>query len=289
MSLGPNDAYYRTLLNSLSDKLAPKGVDLPALLATQVLVGGPTNTLTLSLLNGLQVDPTGTEGGVSIRSTGTVQAGVLLDIYSHLRLSGAACVTNEASSADGDRRFTPNEDAGYTVRTSDLLPSVPAVGPLAAIVGGPIFSIEGDFVGATAPLINTASAVIGVDTAAGEPNGYPVWVEPFLSSPTHVASPKRMDYLGTATWSASEGPIAGIGCLSVNFMLGTGVAIFDNPVRVGFDELVDAATKPNPTVRAVITAVDAAANGAINDVTANPTVAGVLEQVVGALPLSSLP
>ncbi|PWN02203.1 hypothetical protein DJ010_13850 [Nocardioides silvaticus] len=289
MSLGPNDAYYKNLLNKLSGKLAPKGVDLPELLATQVLVGGPTNTLTLSLLNGLQVDPTGTKGGVSIRSAGTVQAGVLLDIYSHLRLSGPACVTNTASSANGDRRFTPNEDAGYTVRTSDLLPSVPAVGPLAAIVGGPVLSIEGDFVGATAPLVNTASAVIGVDTAADEPNGYPVWVEPFLSSPTHVASPKKMDFLGTATWSASETPVVGIGCLSVNFMVGTGVAIYNNPVRIGFDELVKAATKPNPTVRAVMSAVDAAANGAINDVTANPTVAGVLEQVVGALPLSSLP
>lgn len=290
MSLGPNDAYYHNLLTSLNAKLAPKGVDLAALLATQVLVGGPTNTLTLSLLNGLQVDPTGTGGGVSIRSAGTVQAGVLLDIYAHLRTSGAGCVTNTASSANGDRRFTPNEDAGYNVRTSDLLPSVPAVGPLAAIVGGPIFSIEGDFVGATTPLINTASAVIGVDTASGEPNGYPVWVEPFLSSPTHVASPKRMDFLGTATWSASETPvIPGLGCLSVNFMLGTGVAIFDNPVRVGFDELVNVATKPNPTVRAVITAVDAATNQALADVTANPTVAALLEQVVGSLPLSSLP
>ena len=158
--------------------------------------------------------------------------------------------TNTGSSADGTRRYTPNEDAGYTVRTSDLLPSVPAVGPLGAIVGGPVFSIEGDFVGATAPLVNTASAVIGVDTAADEPHGYPIWIEPFVSSPTHVASPKRMDYLGTATWSASETPvIPGLGCISVNFMLGTGVAIFDNPVRVGFDELVDVATRPNPAVR----------------------------------------
>ncbi len=114
-------------------------------------------------------------------------------------------------------------------------------------------------------------------------------MEPFISSPTHVANPRRMDYLGTATWSASEGPIAGLGCLSVNFMLGTGVAIFDNPVRVGFDELVDAATKPNPAARSVITAVDTAANQAINDVTSNPAVADLLGQVVGSLPLSTLP
>lgn len=290
MSLGPNDAYYHDLLNSLSTQLAAKNVDLPSLLATEVVVGSNSNVTTLSLLNGLQIDPTGTGGGVSLRSTGTVQAGVLLDIYSHLRLTGDACVTNAASSANGDRRYTPNEDAGYTVRTSDLLPSVPAAGPLAAIVGGPVYSIEGDFVGATAPLINTASAVIGVDTAADEPHGYPVWVEPFVSSPTHVANPKRMDFLGTATWSASEKPVLpGVGCLTVDFMLGTGAAIFDNPVRVGFDELVDAATQPNPTVRSVITAVDAATNQAINDVTTNPVVADLLAQVVGSLPLSTLP
>jgi hypothetical protein len=289
MSLGPNDAYYHDALNALSTKLAAQHVDLPALLATSVVLGGNKNTTTLSLLNGLQIDPTGTEGGVHLRSTGTVQAGVLLDIYANLRLSGGACVANAASSANGDRRYTPNEDSGYNVRTSDLLPSVPAVGPLAAITGGPVFSIEGDFVGANAPLVNTASAVIGVDTADNEPHGYPVWVEPFVSSPTHVANPKRMDFLGTATWSASESPIGTTGCTSVDFMVGTGVAIFDNPVRIGFDELVDAATQPNPTVRSVITAVDSAANGAINDVTANPVVAHLLEQVVGSLPLSTRP
>ena len=290
MSLGPNDAIYHGLLANLAAKLAPHDVDLAALLATQVVLDGSPNATTISLLNGLQIDPSGPGGGVSLRNTGTVQAGVLLDIYAHLRTAGPGCVTNTGSSAEGTRRYTPNEDAGYTVRTSDLLPSVPAVGPLAALVGGPIWSIEGDFVGATAPLVNTASAVIGVDTAADEPHGYPVWIEPFVSTPTHVASPKRMDYLGTATWSASETPvIPGLGCISVNFMLGTGVAIFDNPVRIGFDELVDVATRPNPAVRSVITAVDAAANQALADVTANPTVAALLEQVVGSLPLSSLP
>ncbi|MEZ0578261.1 hypothetical protein [Nocardioides sp. MH1] len=289
MSLGPNDAYYHDALATLSTKLAAKNIDLPALLATQVVLAGNKNTTTLSLLNGLQIDPTGTEGGVHLRSTGTVQAGVLLDIYANLRLTGGACVASSASSANGDRRYTPTEDSGYNVRTSDLLPSVPAAGPLGAIVGGPVFSIEGDFVSANAPLLNTASAVIGVDTADNEPHGYPVWVEPFVSSPTHVANPKRMDFLGTATWSASESPIGTTGCSTVDFMLGTGVAIFDNPVRVGFDELVDAATQPNPTVRSVITAVDSATNGAINDVTTNPVVADLLAQVVGALPLSTLP
>ena len=290
MSLGPNDAYYHSILDKLSTSLAAKNIDLPSILATQVELSGNGSTTSLSLLNGLQVDPTGRSGGVQIRTQGTVQAGVLLDIYSHLRLSGPACVTNVGSSANGDRRYTPNEDAGYTVTTSDFVPSVPAAGPLAALVGGPVFNITGDFVGATSPLIDTASAVIGLDTAADEPNGYPVWVEPFVSSPTHVANPKRMDYLGTATWSASEKPvIAGVGCLSVDFMLGTGVAIFDNPLGVGFDDLMDPISHPNAQVRTVMSAVDSAAGTAIDDASANPVVADVLSQVVGSLPLSALP
>jgi hypothetical protein len=290
MSLGPNDAYYHSILGKLSTSLAAKNIDLPSILATQVELSGGGNTTSLSLLNGLQVDPTGRSGGVQIRSTGTVQAGVLLDIYSHLRLSGPACVTNVGSSANGDRRYVANEDAGYKVTTSDLLPSVPAAGPLAALTGGPIFNITGDFVGSTTPLINTASAAIGVDTAADEPNGYPVWVEPFLSSPTHVAKPKRMDYLGTATWSASETPVApGLGCISVDFLLGTGVAIFDNPLGVGFDDLMDPVSHPNAQFRTVMSAVDDAAGTAIDDASANPVVADVLAQVVGALPLSALP
>jgi hypothetical protein len=283
------DPYYDNLLGSLSEQFASQGNDLPAILGTTIELRSGTETTSLSLLNGLQIDPSSTAGGISIRTAGTVQAGVLLDIYSHARTSGGACVTNTASSANGDRSYTPNEDAGYTVRTSDLLPSVPRVGPLGAIVGGPVYSIFGDFKGATAPLVNTASAVIGVDTAADEPNGYPVWIEPFLSSPNHVAAPKTMDYLGTATWSASESPLLGTGCLVVDFMVGTGAAIFDNPLAYGFEDLIDPISAPNAAVRSVMDAVDEAVVTVLDTVTANPVVSSVLTDVIGQLPLSDLP
>ncbi len=282
------DPYYDDLLAMLTEQWASQGNDLPALLGTTIEVRNGTSTTSLSLLNGLQIDPSSTEGGISLRTTGTVQAGVLLDIYSHLRTSGGACVPNAGSSAAGTRAYTPNEDAGYTVRTSDGFPQVPRVGPLGAIVGGPVYSIFGDFKGATTPLVNTASAVIGVDTAADEPNGYPIWIEPFLSSPNHVANAKTMDYLGTATWSASESPI-GAGCLVVDFMLGTGVAIFDNPLAYGFEDLVDSISTPNPTIRYVMDTVDQAVVSVIDQVTANPVVSSVLTDIIGSLPLSDLP
>jgi hypothetical protein len=282
------DPYYDALLASLTEQWALQGHDLPALLSTGIKVRTGTQELSLNLLNGLQIDPSTAAGGISLSSTGTVQAGVLLDVYSHLRTSGGACVANSGSSADGTRRYTPNEDAGYTVRTTDGLPQVPRVGPLGAIVGGPVYSIFGDFKGATTPLVNTASAVIGVDTAADEPNGYPVWIEPFLSSPNHVANAKTMDYLGTATWSASESPL-GAGCLVVDFMLGTGVAIFDNPLAYGLNDLIEPISVPTPAVRYVMDTVDQAVVAVTDLVTANPVVSSVLTDIIGSLPLSDLP
>lgn len=289
-SLGTTiDPYYDNLLASLSEQWASQGNDFMALLNTGIELRNGSSTTSLTLLNGLQIDPSTTSGGISIRSAGTVQAGVLLDIYSNVRTSGGACVTNTASSAAGDRRYTPNEDSGYTVRTTDLTPAVPRVGPLGAIVGGPVWSIFGDFRSASTQLVNTASAVIGVDTAANEPNGYPVWIEPFLSSPNHVASPKTMDYLGTATWSASETPLFGTGCLVVDFMVGTGAAIFDNPLAYGFEDLIDPISNQNTAMRGVMQAVDDAVQSVVDQVVANPTVSSVLTTVIGQLPLSTLP
>ena len=98
--------------------------------------------------------------------------------------------------------------------------------------------------------------MIGVDTAADEPNGYPVWISPFISG-VRTGAPKTMDFLGTATWSASESPILA-GCLVIDFMLGTGVAIYDNPLPVGLGSLIDVVGTPSPQLEALQTSVDAA-------------------------------
>ncbi len=283
MSLGAeNDALYKSTLTKLATAAAAKDIDLMSILGTEVRVAGSGNTTTLSLLNGLQVDPTSSHTGVQINSKSTVQAGILLHIYTDIDLANP-CAANAADSSTEPGRFTPGTGYGYTVSKSDLLPAVPAAGPLGAIVGGPIYHITGKF--KAGALINTASAVIGADTAFDEPNGYPAWVNPFISNAAHVATPKKLDFIGTATWSASETPISTVGCTTVDFLLGTGVAVFDNPLPVGFGTVFDMADNPTPAAERLSDAVNGAVDQVVGQASANPAVASLLEQIVGLLPV----
>ncbi len=232
-------------------------------------------------MNALQIDPTLHPNGVHISSDATVQAGVILDIYSSLNITGNACTTQTASSADAVQRFTRTAGDGYTVTKTDLLPEVPAVGPLGALVGGPIYHIVGKFT--PGALVNTASAVIGVDTATDEPHGYPVWISPFVSA-GHTTSARTMDFLGTATWSASETALGADGCLVIDFMLGTGVAVFNNPLPVGLGTLIDLVGNPNPAAATLTAAVDTALSDALSSAATLPVVDTVLATILGALP-----
>ena len=289
-SLGTdNDALYRATLQQLSDAAAAQGVDLPTLLASEVIVRNGQDQTSLSLLNGLQIEPSATHGGVHLSSAATVQAGVLLDIYSSLRLTGGACASNACSSSAANDRYRRNEDNGYTVTKTDLAPRVPSVGPLGAIVGGPVYHIRGDFTGAATPLVNTASAVIGVDTATDEPNGYPVWISPFVSS--RPTSPLL------ARWTTSVRPpgrparprSATAGCLIVDFIVGTGVAVYNNPLPVGLGTLIDAVGEPSPEAAQLSGAVDTAIADVVGQVTSDPQVDVVLGTVLDALALPSIP
>jgi hypothetical protein len=284
VSLGTDqDAAYHDLLNQLYAAAAAQGVDLPHLLATKVRVRVRGTEISLSLLNGLQIQPTTAPNGIQIVSDATVQAGLILDIYA--RLAGTCTATSGDSSPTtaAPDRYTHTADVGYTVRRSDLLPNVPRVGVVGALVGGPIYNIEGDFEGVGSPLINTASAIIGADTAADEPNGYPIWIEPFVSSPNHVTNPRKMDFLGTATWSASETPVTGIGCLTVDFLLGAGVAIYNNPLPIGFKD-IPIWDPQDPAVVALMQQINDAVQSAADQVGSNPTVNDLLQQILDMLP-----
>lgn len=282
MSLGTvNDAFYHELLTKLSTSAAAQGLDLGSILATEVSVGNGQKKVSLSLLNGLQIDPSSSPGGVQITTDATVQAGVILDIYSSLRLTGGACLANSADSSTEPNRYTRNEDNGYTVTKSDLLPEVPTVGPLGVLVGGPLYHITGKF--NPGALVNIATAAVGVDTAAGSPNGLPVWISPFLGG-IHTAAPKTMDFLGTATWSANESPIAN-GCLVADFLLGTGVAVYNNPLPVGFGTIFDPLATPSPAAEQLTDAVNDAVDQVVGQASANPTVSALLTQVTALLPL----
>lgn len=287
MSLGRDqDALYKDLLAQLASAAAQQGINLPSLLATKVRVRTGSDEISLSLLQGLQIAPArGKPAGVQIVSDFTVQAGLILDIYANLDLSKPCLPTKGDSdpSTPAPDRYTAGRDVGYTVQKSDLLPDVPRIGAVGALVGGPIYHITGDFVGGGTPLLNTASAVIGVDTAADEPNGLPVWIQPFVSTPSHVTNPRTMDFLGTATWSASETPIGTSGCTTVDFMLGAGVALYNNPLPIGFGTL-PIWDPQAPEVAALIDQIDAAIAAALGSVTSDPTVAALLEQITGSIP-----
>lgn len=110
-----------------------------------------------------------------------------------------------------------------------------------------------------------------------------MWVEPFVSTPTHATAARSMDFLGTATWSASETPSALLGCTTVDFLLGAGVAIYNNPLPVGFGNLSvwDPAA---PEVAALTAQVNAAVAGAVTQVVSDPTVSATLAQVLALLP-----
>jgi hypothetical protein len=273
-----NDAKIGALLNKLKNAAAAKGINLESLLNTRIRLANGTNELDVTLLQGLQIAPSSAKG-VQIVSDTTVQAGLILDIYLDLR--STSCTAKSASNTSTPPRFTPTVGYGYNVQKSDILPSVPSVGPLGAIASGPVFHITGKF--ASNPLVNTASAVLGIDSAADEPNGYPVWVEPFLSA-GHVNSPSTMDFLGTATWSASETPLLG-SCLVTDFMLGTGVALYNNPLPVGFGTLLDPLYKPSAASEKLLNEINSTVQGVVNQVSTNPTVAALLTQLLGALPV----
>ena len=134
---------------------------------------------------------------------------------------------------------------------------------------------------------NTASALVGVDTATDEPNGYPVWISPFLSGGIHVATPKTMDFVGTATWSASESSLGTAGCLVVDLMAGTGVAVFNNPLPVGLGTLIDLVGEPNPAALQLSEAVDTALTDVIGAVASTPLIDSVLGTLLDALSLTT--
>lgn len=283
LSLGTqNDGFYGSTLQGLAASAASSGIDLARILQTEVKVASGGQQTSVSLLNGLQIDPTTKRDGVTIVSDATVQAGIVLNIYSSLRLTGGACVTNKADSSTAPRRYQRNAPDGYTVRRSDALPSVPSAGALGALVGGPVYNVQGAF--RSDALVNTSSSVIGVDTAANEPNGYPVWVSPFVS-PVSTVKPRTMDFVGTGTWSASESPVAS-GCLVVDFLLGTGVAVYNNPLPVSLSTILDPLVTPSPAAQQLTDVVDEAISTVVTRVTTEPAVADLLGSITAALPLA---
>ena len=280
------DAAYKDLLTKLNAAAAAQGMDLASLLATKVRISNGTREMTLSLMEGLQIAPTEAHSGIQIITDGFVQAGLILDIYLNL---GGACPGGTVGDSDPNTpapdRYTPLRGVGYTVEKSDYVPDIPPVAGLDALgVGGPVYHIEGKFLQEPGTLVNVVTNLVGVDTRADEPNGYPVWINALglAGSPINTVSPNRMDFLGTAAWSASETDLGAAGCLTTDFMLGAGVAIYNNPLPIGFGDIP--IWKQNDAAAGLKAAIDAAIAQVLGQATTNPLLAPILELIQGSLP-----
>ena len=286
-SLGTeNDAYYRALLAQLGPAAAAQGVDLQSILATTIRLRSGTSEVKLSLLNGLQIDPTTAPSGIQILNAPTVQAGVLLNISIGTAPISATrpCVAGVGQTLAGDSdpataapdTFTPTNGIGMKVERTDYLPVVPKVGPVGAIVGGPIYHITGNFP-ADGGVADTSTAIVGLDTAPDQPQGYPVWIAPVAG--VNAAAPRLMDFIGTATWSASQTNIL-FGCLHIGFMLGTGIQINNNPLPFGFGNVP--IWTSDALFAAIMSPINAQIQAAVDQAAGNPQVSGVLDQVLAA-------
>ena len=306
-SLGTKlDPLYAGIIPSLRAAAAALGMEIDDLLGLGVVLsGGPGGReASLTLLNGLQMNPSSHKAGLNLLLNDVgLQAGLLLNVYSAIvprpgDADATWCTAGSKSSAAGDLRFTRTVADGYTVEKSDLLPDVPAVAGLDALgVGGPIFHIDGRF--KTPALVGLGGTLAGVTVdAAGlrrEVTVPPTVEDPVLSAhylldaATAIKVPKmkKMDYLGTATWAASETDASILGCVVVDFMLGIGVQLNNNPLPIGFGNIP--IWKQSPGAAALMASINAAVANVVGQVTGNPTVAGILAQITGQLPPLPVP
>jgi hypothetical protein len=288
LSLGSDaDGYYRDTLEQIAAAATAQGIDLGTILATTVRLRTGASETRLSLLNGLQIDPTTAGGGIQIVSDFSANAGIVfyLGIGTAPKVDGACPASG--SSADGADGYVPPPGAAglKAARLPIDLPALPDV-PLPAlpVAGAPTSLPVGDVfhVETVGSLAGVFATVIGASTEEDAPTGLPVWVAPVDGVPL-VESPERFEFLGTGSWSSTYNDLV-ITCLNTSTVIGVGVALVNNPLPLGLGDLV---RNTNPLVAPVLRAVMAQVNLAVGELTgeltANPTVQGLLEQVLGAV------
>ena len=272
-SLGTElDELYHTTLDQLAEKADSLGIDLPTILGTKVILRNGMNQLSLSLLNGLQFDPSELPGGIEIVTDFGVQAGIMIHTYA--QATDTPCAAREASSEDGDTSWTRSVPVGYDVGSVPLtIPQLEAPGvPLP--IGGQVFLIEGSMTGVGTNSATVALLGADVDSPGPDYSSIPLWVLP-TDALLRSHSPRHFEYLGTAAWSTSEEPGEDGGCLSSGGFTGIGVMI-DNPlVRLPIAQLL--AKVDNPTVNHLLAQITAAVVEAGAPVLENPTIADLLE------------
>ncbi len=286
LSLGDNNALYHDTLAKLVALANDNGIDLASILATKVRASfGPgSQQLTVSLLDGLLIDPTTKPFGVQILSDFTAQAGLFVDLY--VGANGAPCPsttgTREASSADDPAPLSWDKSPGvygYNVTPMPIdLPLIQLTEDLA--VGGPLFYLKAS---GPRPLgFNLWLHALGVDTDEDAPSGLPAWVLPVDG--VRTMAPRTFEFIGTGSWSSSETSLGPTACFVQGGFTGIGVGLSNNPLKLGLDGLV---RNLNPVLVPLVKPLMAQVNLAVaqltGEVTANPTIQDLIAQVVEAV------
>ncbi len=303
LSLGSDiDPQIKDALAGLIAQADAAGVPLSTLLGTKVrlrLANGSSSTeITVSLLEGLQIVDNAPAGptGVNVIAPAKVDAGLMF----HLAIwSNAPNIDGGAGTITGDTdpntpapdRFATRSHRGYAVKRSDIVPNLPALGLADGLVpSGPLYSIKADYRGpGTSAPINLHTPAIGVSTAPDEPNGLPAWIAPVSGVP--LGSDAVMDFLGFASWSASETCDETV-CSGVDTMLGIGVGLFSaQPLPLSFAD-IPLLWEPNAAAADVHAQLNAVLSEVLSMVLGNETVAGILDpivdQVLGVVEIPSL-
>jgi hypothetical protein len=305
LSLGSDlDPYYAGLIAQLRAVGEAIGMDINELLDLGVTLSGGEGgrELKLTLLNGLQIDPAERKNGINLL-TGDIgaEAGMILNVYAALvpKPVGAPaswCTAGSASSAGGDTRYARTVDAGFNVQKADILPNIPSAAGLEALgVGGPIMHIDArtpsPLLGLNGVLAGAAVDADGLDRGLTETYEAPlIDAHYLLDAADALTAPyqlRKFDYIGTANWAASETDTVVLGCLVVDFALGIGIQLNNNPLPIGFHNLPLWAE--NPAAANLWTQINAAVSTLLGTVTTNPTVAALLEQITGQLPPLPVP
>jgi hypothetical protein len=291
LSLGTQlDALYGQVLAKAVEVGAQSGIDVMRILTTEVKLTGGGSAISLSLLDGLQVNPADLPGGVTITSGITkIDTSELADGIKNLAPGlaptvQAGVIINVAVGTTTGGTCEPL----YRVRGTDLVPDVPKPGVLGALVGGPVRNVSATFPTGSgyAPI---TTAILGVDSASGEPNGLPIWVEPIVSG-VNAAATRNIDFIGTlAGDTVLDTNVDVLGtCLRLGGFIGAGVAVINNPLPVGLKDVFDPLTTPNPAVAPLVDAVSDAVDSAVNSVATNATVASLLSSLLAQVPLDGV-
>jgi hypothetical protein len=278
------DKFLHDLLGQVTDAAGQLGIDLPALLDTDVDLNvqqpdGTTKVIRVNLLKGLEMFSVanGPATGLGIAAPITLGAGVITHFSTW---------TGSPDPDYTDSNGLPHSSFGYDVTEASALPAVPSLPSLASLLvpPGKIQHIRSRIPKGA----GTHSVVLGADTHADPATGLPVHL-PLISTPG-TTTDDGIDFVGRATVVQFDICVDLFGtlvCGGGGLVLGTGVATFGtNPLPINFGS-IPLIWGDELGLGSLMAPVDGLVSDLTESVLTNPAVTDLLGQVTALLP--SLP